>query len=130
MSKKRHKKVLKDHYDEGSVLIANKSFAELTVLINSLKYVEILALLEKCTDEEEVAVFENMNIYIGIKCFKILPEKSRRMLVQKMHHEKVAKLLNNLPDDDLTSFVEGLPSRVVNELLKLLSDDNRKAVLS
>lgn len=130
MPKKRTKKIINDHYDEIRALIENKSFQQLAALINSMRYVEILALLEKCSDEEQVAVFENMNIYIGIKCFKILPEKTRRMLIQNMNHEKVAKLLNNLPDDDLTAFVEGLPSRVVNELLKLLSDENRKAVLS
>ena len=46
-----------------------------------------------------------------------------------MHYERAAKLLNSLPDDDLTALVEGLPSRVVNELLKSLSNENRFSYL-
>ena len=102
--------------------IEKRDTGHLTALLESMKYDEVLEVLQQCSDEDKVAVFEVLDEYIAMKCFKVLPEKTRQLLVKKMHYEKAAKLLNSLPDDDLTSFIEGLPSRVVNEWLKLLSD--------
>ncbi|MDB5281060.1 MAG: mgtE [Bacteroidota bacterium] len=119
-----------NHYKQIQEYIDAQDKAKLADLVQSLKYDEILNILEKCDDEHKIAVFEAMDVYIAMKCFKILPDKVRQMLIKQMHYEKAARLLNTLPDDDLTAFIEGLPSRVVNELLKLLSDENRKTVLS
>lgn len=126
----RKERVIIDHYAEVKALIDANDMHSLTILLNALKYTEVLIILDHCTDEEKVLVFENMNIRIGVKCFKVLPERTRQLLVRNLSGEKAATLLNNLPDDDLIALVEGLPSRVVNELLKLLSPENRRVVLS
>ena len=110
--------------------IAGKNTEQLTALLESMKFDEILTVLEKLDDQKKAIVFESLDEYIAIKSFKVLPEKTRQTLIRKMHFERAAKLLNSLPDDDLTALIEGLPSRVVNELLKLLSDDNRHTLLS
>jgi len=110
--------------------IAEKNVEKLTALLETIKFDEILTILEKLDDERKAFAFEALDEYIAIKCFKVLPEKTRQMLIKKMHYERAAKLLNSLPDDDLTALIEGLPSRVVNELLKLLSDENRHTLLS
>ena len=119
-----------NHFQKIEQYIEHKDSAKLAELVQSMKYDEILNILEKCNDEHKVAIFEAMDEYIAMKCFKVLPDKTRQMLVKNMHHEKAAKLLNALPDDDVTAFIEGLPSRVVNELLKLLTNENRKTILS
>src|SRR5271156_1722191 len=108
--------------------LADKDIAGLTAFLESIKFNDILAVLEKLTDDKKAIVFECLDEYIAIKCFKVLPEKSRLLVIKKMNHERAARLLNSLPDDDLTALIEGLPSRVVNELLKLLSDDNRRTL--
>ena len=118
------------HLKQVETYIAAKDTVNLAAFLETIKYDEILSILEKLDDEEQAVVFEALDEYIAIKCFKVLPEKTRQALIKDMHHERAAKLLNSLPDDDLTALVEGLPSRVVNELLKLLSDDNRKTLLS
>ena len=41
-----------------------------------------------------------------------------------------ASLLNELPADDRTDFLEELPSNVVRELIKLLDPEERKVTLS
>jgi len=104
--------------------------AGLTALVDSLKFDEILSVIEKLSDDKKAYVFGVLDEYIAIKCFKVLPEKVRQTLINKMAPERAAKLLNSLPDDDLTALVEGLSSRVVNELLKLLNDENRHTLLS
>ena len=117
------------HYQQVESYIAANDTVKLTALLESIKYDEILSIVEKLNDEKKAVVFELLDEYIAIKCFKVLPEKTRQTLIKEMHHERAAKLLNSLPDDDLTALVEGLPGRVVNELLKLLSDDNRHTLL-
>ena len=118
------------HFKQIEIYIADRDTAKLTTFLETIKYDEILSILEKLDDERKAIVFECLDEYIAIKCFKVLPEKTRQTLIREMHHERAAKLLNSLPDDDLTSLVEGLPSLVVNELLKLLSDENRRTLLS
>jgi magnesium transporter len=110
--------------------VAEHQTEQLRLLANSMKYDEILKVLEECNDESKVTLFTVLSDKIALKCFKVLPEKIRQLLIKEMPPEKTAQLLNSLPDDDLTSFIEGLPSLVVNELLKLLSDENRKTILS
>jgi len=43
---------------------------------------------------------------------------------------KTAELLNELPADDRTSFLEELPSEVVKELIKTLDPEERKVTLA
>ena len=118
------------HYKLIETYIAENDTEKLSALLESMKFDEILSILERLDDERTAIVFGALDEYIAIKCFKVLPGKTRQTLIRKMHFERAAKLLNSLPDDDLTALIEGLPSRVVNELLKLLSDENRHTLLS
>ena len=120
-----------EHHDLLENYIATgEGLEELTALIHSLNYDEVLDILESCLDEYKPIIFDILDEYVALKCFKVLPEKTRQLLIKHLNHEKAARLLNSLPDDDLAQFMEGLPSRVVNEWLKLLSNENRKNVLS
>ena len=118
------------NYNLAESYIGEGDTVKLTALVDSLKFDEILGIIEKLSDDKKVVVFEVLDEYIAIKCFKVLPEKTRQALIKKMPPGKSAKLLNSLPDDDLTALVEGMPGRVVNELLKLLSVENRHTLLS
>lgn len=118
------------NYRKTESIIAANDAEKLATFVDSLKFDEILNVLEKLNDEKQAIVFEVLDEYIAIKCFKVLPDKTKQSLVKKMHPEKAAKLLNSLPDDDLTALVEEMPGRVVNELLKLLSVENRRTLLS
>ena len=119
-----------NHYETIHRLITDNEKERLANFLQTIKYDEVLSLLEKCNDEKKVIVFEALTEQVALKCFKVLQPKTQQFLINKMQHKKVAALLNGLPDDDLIAFVEDLPSRVVNELLKLLSDENRNTVLS
>jgi magnesium transporter len=120
-----------EHHDLlENYMATGEGLAELTSLIHAMNYDEVLDILESSLDEYKPIIFDLLDEYVALKCFKVLPEKTRQLLIKRMNHEKAARLLNSLPDDDLAQFMEGLPSRVVNEWLKLLSNENRKNVLS
>jgi len=50
--------------------------------------------------------------------------------MQTLPPSKTAELLNELPADDRTSFLEELPSNAVRELIKLMDPNERKITLS
>lgn len=117
-------------YDNIKKHIDNDKIESLKEYVKSLKYEEILSVFTRFNDTENVTLFGALPESLALKCFKVLPFKSQQIIINKMHYEKAALLLNNLPDDDRIAFFEGLSSRVLNELLKLLNDDERASTLT
>lgn len=118
-----------NHYNKIKSYLENSNEGQLKKFVNQLKYSDLLYALTKLTDPEKVKVFEVLNEYFALKCFKVLPFKSRKEIINSINYKKAAQLLNAMPDDDRTTFLEGLPSRVVEELISLLDDKEREAAL-
>ena len=95
-----------------------------------LKYDQILEVLESCDDMSKLMLFDTLPEPLAMKAFKVLPTKTRKLIIHGLHHEKMARLLNEMPDDDRTNFLKGLPGQVVTELVKTLDDQNRNITLA
>ena len=80
--------------------------------------------------EYEHQIVGNMSVHRAAKVFKILDLPTQKNIIQELPPFKTAELLNELPADDRTSFLEELNSEVVKELIKLLDPDERKITLS
>src|SRR5450432_507826 len=80
--------------------------------------------------EHEGEILGNLSIHRAISTFKILDSPTQKRITQELSPSKTAELLNGLPADDRTSFLEDLPSEVVKELIKMLDPDERKITLS
>src|ERR1700688_974708 len=80
--------------------------------------------------EHEGEILGNLSIHRAISTFKILDFTTQKRIIQELSPSKTAELLNGLPADDRTSFLEDLPSEVVKELIKMLDPDERKITLS
>jgi magnesium transporter len=78
-------------------------------------------------DSEIIAA---MSVHRAVGVFKILDFASQKAIIQTLHPGITAELLNELPPDDRTDFLEELPSNVVRELIKLLENEERKITLS
>ena len=118
------------HFNKIKELLDNTNAEALTAKLKAMKYNDILYILERCNDAHKIEVYEALPDVLAIKCFKVLPKKTQLLLIKNIHHKKVAMLLNSLPDDDRTAFLKDCPSRVVNELVKQLNDDERTITLS
>lgn len=118
-----------NHFNTIKSCIRNSNDIQMKRELSRMKFGEILNILNKLPEKEQVTVFEALDEYTAIKSFKVLNFQKRRALIGNMNHEKAARLLNAIPDDDRTTFLEGLPSRVVNELIKLLSEHERNITL-
>lgn len=80
--------------------------------------------------EYESKIVAAMSVHRASGVFKILDFPTQKRIIQTLAPSKTAELLNELPADDRTSFLEELPSNVVRELIKLLDVEERKITLS
>lgn len=80
--------------------------------------------------EYESQIIANMSVHRAASVFKILEFPTQKRIIKILPPNTIATLLNELPADDRTDFLEGLPSNVVRELIKLLDPEERKITLS
>jgi len=71
-----------------------------------------------------------MSMHRAVSVFKILDLSLQKQVIRELLPSITANLLNELPADDRTDFLEELPSNVVRELIKLLEPEERKITLS
>src|SRR5215813_3697354 len=71
--------------------------------------------------DHELLIISSMSVHRAASVFKILELANQKNIIKKLSAHKTAALLNELPPDDRTDFLEELPSNVVRELIKLLN---------
>ena len=82
-------------------------------------------------EEHESYIISHLSIHRAASLFKILrTSQHRKSIIKALAPSKTAELLNELPPDDRTSFLEDLPNEVVRELIKTLNPEERKITLS
>ncbi len=77
-----------------------------------------------------VQIISSLSTNRAASTFKILDFPVQKQIIQELPPLKTAELLNALPADDRTAFMEELPVEVVRELIKLLEPEERKITLA
>ncbi len=103
---------------------------ELREGLNKMVLTDIIELLQELPEDYNARVFDLLELPLALKAFKLLEPSVQKELLWSMRNDKAAQLLNELPADDRTAFFEELPSTVVKELLKLLTNEERTITLS
>lgn len=75
-------------------------------------------------------IISSMAVHRAVSVFKILDISFQKEIIGELSSFKVAELLNELPADDRTDFLEELPKKVIRDLIKLLDPEERKITLS
>ena len=89
-----------------------------------------VALLIEDNEEYATEIISNLSVHRASSTFKILELGIQKKVIQQLQPLKTAALLNELPADDRTSFLEELTTEAVRELIKLLNPEERKITLS
>src|SRR3984893_13996004 len=97
--------------------------------LDDLNISDVAALIDELPDRESF-ILNTLSIHRAVSTFKILDFQTQKRIIQELPPLKTAQLLNTLPADDRTSFLEDLPSEVVKELLRMLNPEERKITLS
>jgi len=102
---------------------------QLPEFLNELNISDVALLIEERW-EDASSIMSMLSIHRAASTFKILELGIQKDIIHEMHPLKTAALLNELPADDRTSFLEELPPKAVRELIKLLNPEERKITLS
>ena len=81
-------------------------------------------------EEYEVQIIASLSTNRAASTFKILDFPVQKRVIQDLPPLKTAELLNALPADDRTAFLEELPVEVVRELIKMLEPEERRITLA
>jgi magnesium transporter len=97
--------------------------------LNQQNISDVAELINKYPDYESQIV-ANMSVHRAAKVFKILDLPTQKNIIHELPPLKTAELLNELPADDRTAFLEELPNEVVKELIRTLDPEERKVTLA
>jgi magnesium transporter len=109
--------------------IASNDTAALRHFLDDQNISDVAELIYEYEDNE-AQIISNMSINRAAKVFKILDVSVQKRIIHELSSYKTAALLNELPPDDRTDFLEELPKHVIRDLIKLLNPEERKITLS
>ena len=110
-------------------MLQNDDVLQVREFLNDQNISDVAELIN-ALPEYEHQIVGNMSVHRAASVFKILDLSTQKNIIQELTPFKTAELLNELPADDRTAFLEELPSEVVKELIKLLDPEERKITLS
>ncbi len=110
-------------------VVRQEDVLKIREFLNSRNISDVAELIDEFP-EHEAKIISNMSIHRASSVFKILDSSTQQTIIQELHPTKTAELLNQLPADDRTAFLEELPSNVVKELIRLLDPEERKITLA
>jgi magnesium transporter len=115
--------------EKFQTLTKEKNYRELSVYLDDQLITDIAELIHEVPDEPDV-IINNLSIGRAAAAFRILDFPLQEDVIRTLSAAKIAELMNELPADDRTAFLEELPSEAVKELIKLLDPEERRITLS
>lgn len=117
---------IKEQFEE---LLSNGDQQGLRDFLNDQNISDVAELIDEFPDHE-TEIINNLHVNRAASTFKILDLSVQKRIIQELPPVKTAELLNDLPPDDRTYFLEELPSEVVKELIRLMNPEERRITLS
>ncbi len=115
--------------EQFELILADENKMRMHEFLNNLNISDVALLIEEF-EEQATEIVAALSVHRAASTFKILELSAQKTIIQELQPLKTAALLNELPADDRTSFLEELPTSVVRELIKLLNPEERKITLS
>ncbi len=115
--------------EKFQTLTNEKSYRELSVYLDDQLITDIAELIHE-VPEDAGTIINHLSIGRAAAAFRILDFPLQEDVMHTLSPAKIAELMNELPADDRTAFLEELPSEAVKELIKLLDPEERRITLS
>ena len=107
-------------------LIKSRDFPALHEKIKNWPAGDLADLMEPLSAEKEAIVFRLLPRERAARVFSYLPNERQEELLRAMANKEVSSLLNAMSPDDRTSLLEELPAKAIQQMLSLLSPQERK----
>lgn len=106
-------------------LIRQRDFATLRARLANESPPDIAAALDALSVEDQVLTFRVLPRELAADVFEYLPFEQQEQLLHAMGRAEVAAILNEMAPDDRTALLDELPATVTQQLLNLLSPQER-----
>jgi magnesium transporter len=111
-------------------LIKKRNTKALTNFFNDLHPFEIANLIVNRPKEDYPLIFSVLPPEIALETFQYLPFRPQKEVLNSMSSIQATTLLQALPPDDRTNFLQELPREVIDEFVKILPNDERILTLT
>jgi len=115
--------------EEFERILTEENKMRIHEFLNNLNISDVAVLVEE-NEDHATDIIASLSVHRAASTFKILELGIQKTIIHELQPLKTAALLNELPADDRTSFLEELPTEAVRELIKLLNPEERKITLS
>jgi len=115
--------------EQFELILEDENKMRMHEFLNNLNISDVALLTEEYEDHA-TEIIAALEVHRAASTFKILELSAQKDIIHELQPLKTAALLNELPADDRTAFLEELPTSVVRELIKLLNPEERKITLS
>ncbi len=115
--------------EEFERILSEENKMRIHEFLNNLNISDVAVLIEE-NEDHSTDIIASLSVHRAASTFKILELGIQKTIIHELQPLKTAALLNELPADDRTSFLEELPTEAVRELIKLLNPEERKITLS
>jgi magnesium transporter len=116
--------------EELAAVVQQRDFGRLRDIVRNRPASDIAAALTGLSTEDQVVAFRVLPRKVAAETFEYLSLDAQRSLVKAMAQEDVAGILNNMAPDDRTTFLEELPASVTQQLLTLLTPEERATAVT
>ena len=106
-------------------LIQSRDVATLREVLNDFLAPDLAELIGDLPDLDQAVVFRLLTKQQASETFEHVDRETQKSLLRALGREEVAAVLNDMHPDDRTALLEELPGTVVNELINLLSPEER-----
>lgn len=109
--------------------IEKRNFGELRDALDNLPPYEVGSLIGEMSAEQRVLAFRVLPRELAADAFEYLPFDIQQELLKSLGQEQVAAILNEMAPDDRTHLLDELPGNVTNQLLNLLTPEERNVAV-
>ena len=115
---------------EIRALIDARDFATLKELFVDWYPADLAELIDDLPAEDEAIIFRLLTRKLAAETYEYLDLEKQKHLLKAMGQEQVAIILNDMAPDDRTALFEELPSAAVQQLISLLTPEERATAQS
>ncbi len=110
-------------------IIATRDFSALQDALRHSTPPTAAGFLEGLPVEQQVLAFRVLPRDLAADVFEYVPLEAQERLLKAMAKEEVAKILNEMAPDDRTALLDELPATVTQQLLQLLTPEERSVAI-
>lgn len=110
--------------------VRERDLSTLRRMLEKQSLQDIASLLDRLETQDQVIVFRLLPRNTSASVFEYLNKPAQEALMKAMGQADVAALLNDMAPDDRTHLLEEMPASVTNQMLALLTAEERAVAIS